>query len=418
MSLRHKLWVLVPVFSLSMLTGCGNSSTDGGASVADSGDADQSLLGDILSDVDLTDEADESSNLSPKDGDSFLTADSGGIDARPNSDELKLRLQKGDRFPLTKTVQQTLIQNSQQAPASAQTRLDLFMEITVQDVQPESVVMQIVYKRIAYSQQIAGHSLSYDSATNRGPIPTELVPYAGMVENGFSFRLGKDNRIREVLGFNEFLQRCVQRVMPDQRQALMASLATRFGEDGVAGFVDDTIGLLPYSATSGTSSTVVAEGDEWVRRQSLGGESGELQTTCRLLSLDERTAEITLTGKVLPSTVAAGAQQAVSITGGRSTGSCVVNRQTGLPIEVNRSQYLQLAVRTPDGGVVQQQKQIKTTIRTAANGPVVQNSNGIGLPVPPTIQQVSGIRSAVDADGISTSNLSSTTTAVYPPDVQ
>ncbi len=418
MSLRHKLWVLVPVISLTMLTGCGNSSTDGGASVADSDAADQSLLGDILSDVDLTDETGEQSAGTATTGDSFVSVTSGGIDATPNSNELKLRLKKGDRFPLTKTVQQTLIQNSRQSPASAQTRLDLFMEINVQDVQPESVVMQIVYKRIAYSQQIAGHSLSYDSATNRGPVPAELVPYAGMVENGFSFRLGKDNRIREVLGFNEFLQRCVQRVIPDQRQALITTLASRFGEDGVAGFVDDTIGLLPYSTTSGASPTVVAEGDEWVRRQSLSGDSGELQTTCRLLSLGERTAEITLTGKVLPATVAAGSQPAVSITGGRSTGSCVLNRQTGLPVEVNRSQYLQLAVRTPDGGIVQQQKQIKTTIRTAANGPVVQNSHGIGLPVPPTIQQVSGVRSAVGVDNISTSNLSSTTTAVYPPNVQ
>ncbi|MFN6152369.1 MAG: DUF6263 family protein [Planctomyces sp.] len=285
---------------------------------------------------------------------------------KPKGERLELRLNRGDRFPLMKTVEQTLMQKSETHPAFAKTRLELSLAITVQDVQPDAVLLGIVYSRVVSAHDISGRRLRFDSAAQQDSVPWDAIPYAGMVGNGFSFWLGRDNRIRELVGYREFLERCVERVPLERRQSLLAELSGRFGDDGVANFVDDSIGLLPYDSSVDTEArTLVMPGDVWTReRRLMQPVPVHLTSTYTLTSINERTAEIEIAGRIASSeAVNSNGPGRVRISGGRSEGTCIVDRATGLPLEVSVTRTMSLRVATEEGVEVQQDKSIVTTIR-------------------------------------------------------
>lgn len=299
------------------------------------------------------------------------------VTATARGERLELRLQKGDRFPLIKTIEQTLIQKSQQFPAVAHTRLELTMAIQVEENLRDAVQLSVRYSRVVYAHDLNGDRLEFDSAVQQNSVPHDAQPYAGMVNNGFSFVLGRDNRIRELVGYQDFLQRCVAEVAPERRQTLLAEISTRFGDDGVASFVDESIGLLPYDGgVDPDSATRVAPGDVWTREHRMMLPAPiYLTSTYRLISLDTRTAEIDITGRIASGETVTGTNTAsLRITGGHSLGKCTVDRATGLPLEMNQTSFVMMVVTLPDGQQFPQDKQITTTIRAfpETRGPVVQ----------------------------------------------
>lgn len=446
-------WLLIA--SAFAVNGCGK--TDSSITTGEVDDTD--LMSELLGDIDLTDgrPADPAitqvSQSKPSEQ-AFAMDDSTPSIAQPaagalsSGQSLELRLSAGDRFQLVKSVRQNLTQKSDQFPAKAETQLELHIQIAVEQVQPQASLLSIQYNRIRYQHDINGQRMSFDSETQGGNAPAELAPYAGMIGNGFRFWLGKDNVIRETVGYQEFLQRCVQSIPADRQASVLNSIAAKFGNDGVANFVDDSIGLLPYNQSAGVASaTVVSVGDVWTKQRRLMQPTPvEMQSTCRLDNMTDRTATITTTGTI---TAVAGSQgsNAVQITGGRSMGSCVVDRTTGLPMELSRSTFLSMQVATASGQTVQQDKNIETTIRTfPASGGLVVSGQGQRPGLQPTpqpsyqtprtqqfqnqghqqnrIQQTSGTTQqplnaplrgvSPQPQGIDTSNLSSTATAVYP----
>ena len=366
--------LIVAIMSACVLfAGCGKSDPEGTAATDDS----SSFLDDLLGDVDLSEP--------PLPEDTSVTAQelAGSTDG---AQRLELRLSKGDTFPLVKSVEQTLVQKSEQYPENARTRLDLHMVITAQDVRDDAVLLNVKYTRVVYEHDVLGQHLNFDSERGLQGVPANLLPYAGMVGNGFAFWLNKDNRIGEVVGYSEFLQQCVRNVPPAERQQLLTQISARFGNDGVASFVDETVGLLPYnSAADAGSATQVAVGDVWTReRRVLSPVPVNIQSTCRLLSLDDKTAEIDIKGSIAPDAVASTSSPtslpSLRVTEGRSMGSCVIDRTTGLPLQLNRSQYLTMAITTADGREVEQQKRIQTTIRTfPEQSAAVVQARGSGL---------------------------------------
>lgn len=292
--------------------------------------------------------------------------DSGEAVRRPRGEKLELRLSAGDRFPLIKTVEQTLVQRSETHPAMARTRLELNLVILVQEVLPEAILLGVQYSRVKYEHDISGRRLEFDSATHQGNVPWDAVPYAGMVGNGFSFWLGRDNTIRELVGYREFLERCVQQVPLERRQTLLAELSSRFGDDGVANFVDDSIGLLPYdSSVDADAASMVMPGDVWTReRRLMQPVPVYLTSTYRLTDISPATAEIEITGRIA-SGEAVNSEGAgrVRISGGRSMGQCIVDRVSGLPVDVRLNRVMTIQIQTEEGHEVTQEKEILTTIR-------------------------------------------------------
>lgn len=349
---------------------------------------------------------------------------------------LELNLNEGDRFPLVKIVEQSLIQKPEQFAASAQTKLELHMAIEVQQVAADGILMRVEYSRVIYEHDVNGHRMAYDSDTHQNAIPEDVIPYAGMVKNGFAFWLSRDNTIRELVDYPQFLERCVAGIPVEKRQRLLADISARFGDDGVANFVDDAIGLLPFDSTvDPESATHVGPGDVWTRERRLMLPVPVYMTsTCRLVALNDSTAEIDITGRIAPGETyhdVRGDQSArVRIKGGQSYGSCTVDRATGLPLNLRRTRYLQMSVSTQDGATVEQDKRVVTTIRAfpTARGPVVQQRPGsvpVSMSAPlqntanrsgvqPAGAQQTGSPAPSGAIQIPTQGSGSTTRAVYP----
>lgn len=324
------------------------------------------------------------------------SAESSRHRAAPAGERLELRLQKGDRFPLFKTVEQRLVQKSDDHPALASTRLELGLAMTVDEVNSDGVLMSVVYSRVAYEHDVNGQRLNYDSQTHDGVVPHDAVPYAGMVGNGFSFWLGRDNTIRELVGYREFLERCVRDVPLERRQSMLAEISSRFGDDGVANFIDDSIGLLPFDASvDPDSATRVMPGDVWTReRRLMQPVPIYLTSTYRLTDLSRETAEIDITGRIATGEAVNGSDNArLRITGGHSMGRCLVDRASGLPLQVDLTRNIRMVVTTADQKEVVQEKEIVTSIRTfpERRGPVAgRESTG-------TFRTASGVSESADA---------------------
>ncbi|MEY3176781.1 MAG: hypothetical protein RLZZ436_4695 [Planctomycetota bacterium] len=298
--------------------------------------------------------------------DPFAVQPSGFEKPGPKGDRLELNLRAGDRYPLIKTVEQTLVQRSDTHPAMARTRLELNLAITVHEVRSDAVLLGVQYSRVVYEHDLAGRRLKFDSANHEGAIPWDAVPYAGMVNNGFAFWIGRDNQIRGLVGYQEFLERCVAEVPLERRQTLLTELSQRFGDDGVANFVDDSIGLLPYDGTvDEEAASRVLPGDVWTReRRLMQPVPVYLKSTYTLTDIDRETARIEITGRIASGeAVNAAGDSRVRISDGRTLGHCIVDRNTGLPLDVQIARHLVIHVQTDDGHDVIQEKDIQTTIR-------------------------------------------------------
>ena len=370
MSARNLAFATAFLTTASLLIGCGQSSK----STTDSAVDDKLLMDELFTEASST-SADQSSLADP-------AVPVVPVARTAEGGSLELRLDTGDRFPLIKTIEQSLVQKPAEFAASAQTRLELHMTITVQQANREGILMHVQYTRIVYAHDVNGHRMAYDSSTHQGQVPEDAVPYAGMVNNGFSFWLGRDNAIRELVDYQQFLERCVSQVSMERRQGMLAEISARFGDDGVANFVDDAIGILPFDNTvDPESATKVSPGDVWTReRRLMVPVPVYMSSTCRLVSLNSKTAEIDITGRIAPGEtyhdVRGDHSARIRIKGGQSFGACTVDRATGLPLELKRTRYLQLSVASEGGPTVEQDKRVITTIRAfpATRGPVVQNA--------------------------------------------
>jgi len=389
-----------PLLATLLLAGCGEGPDE--QSTAD----DQALLDEMLGDL-TSGSAGATQTVSLSDSASPAEPSAPAV-ARAAGDRLELRLQAGDRFPLIKTVEQTLVQKSTSAPFTARTRLEMTLALQVEAVEAEFVQMNVRYSRISYSHDLGGNRMEFDSASHQGVVPQDAVPYAGMVGNGFSFQIGRDNRIQKLIGYQEFLERCVQQIPLERRQSLLAEIGQRFGDDGVANFIDDTIGLLPYNAdVAPEKATNVIVGDVWTReRRLMQPVPVYLTSTYRLVDLNRETAEIEITGRIASGTsVQAGA---VRIKGGQAIGSCSLDRDTGLPLELDVTQFISLTALDTNHQEVVQEKQVRTMIRTfpETRRPVVQS---------PMMQQgVIPAGATLDAAGGAGPIPTGTTTATYP----
>jgi hypothetical protein len=277
---------------------------------------------------------------------------------------LELRLSPGDRFPLRKVVEQELIQSEAgREPEVSQSRLEMLMAITVEDVTETGTRFAVRYDRIRYARQVGDEVLQYDSLQPPVAVPLELAAYQGMLGQGFSFRIGRDNRIAEVIGFAEFLQASLREVPEGNRSDVLLGVESSSGEDGVTDFVDDTIGLLPFDAPK-------SPGDTWRRPRDIARPVPmHIDTVCTLRDLTPEIAVVDLRGQVTPvmtSGVQAASHEDVQlyVHGGTIEGHCIIYRDTGLPQESHVVQTVEMTVSLPGGERLEQQKRVVTRVES------------------------------------------------------
>jgi hypothetical protein len=301
--------------------------------------------------------------------------------------KLELNLKPGDRFPLMKTVEHTLRQPVPEGWAVSRSNLEMLLSVTVNEIHEPDHGKQpadpragqkkllVQYHRVRFSQELPNRKkVDYDSDAPVLPIPLVAQGYHGLKDNGFEFWLSANNQILEIVGFDQFLDRCLRDVAPARKQQVRAAMAATSGGDGITNFVEDSIGLLP--------TTAVREGDGWTReRQVLQPLPMYTSTRYTLRRITDEIAEIEIVGSISPSATFGQPNQPntelnVTIRGGNSLGNCLLDRRTGLPMQSRVEQSLEMNVRLANGSGFDQQKTTVTTIKYFPEQGAPKNSPG------------------------------------------
>lgn len=310
------------------------------------------------------DQQDEIDDVFPELGVATELPEGDQLDAAAETSELpEPNFHVGDRYPLLKTVQQTLTQETGGIAATSRSELNVRIVLSVEEVRDRRTRVGVQYNRVEFSQDVAGETLVYDSRQPRSQIPEAVRPYAGLVRNGFSFWLGPDNQVDELVGFEDFVKRCVRNVAPARQAALLAELTAFQGEDGVIHFVDDSIGLLPHTV----GETELTAGASWDRTQQVMQPFPlNMRTKYTVQNVDDHVAEIDILGTISQGTTAAPRPDSgvsLTIRDGHAYGRCTIDRVTGLPIRSEVVRLLTMRVQLPGGEEFEQRKEIVTTIR-------------------------------------------------------
>ncbi|WP_437187590.1 DUF6263 family protein [Planctomicrobium sp. SH668] len=300
--------------------------------------------------------------------------------------KLGLNLKTGDQFPLRKVVQQELLQNTLNGePMRNFSQLELMLAIRVTEKRENRTKLTVKYNRVRYKHDIADEHVEFDSNDPGQISHVGAIAYRDMVNDGFSFWIGEDNQISEVEGLSEFIERCLRNVPPDQRDDVILGVEAGSGESGIANFVDNTIGLLPYGHQTSL-------GDSWERQQQLTRPVPMYVTNIYTLKdLTPSTAVIDIRGTINSSAAIgtsigkANTDNGVSVTvnGGSTIGSCTIYRDTGLPKESRVDRTVNMTIQMANSFSFQQTKRVTTTIESfPSSSPVRENQN--------MIRQVSG----------------------------
>ena len=277
--------------------------------------------------------------------------------------ELKLQLEPGVKFPLKKQVITTLVQTASDGTVQQiQTELRLLMAIRVEEVTGDRTRLGVTYNRVEFDQTIDGQKLAYRSSNPPAEIPLSARAYHDMVNDGFSFWIGKDNQISELVGFREFLERCLANIPPDQRKQVLLGMEAGSDENGISDFVDNTIGLLPFGRD-------VSPGQEWTRHRSVTRPIPMIvQCKYTLQELTDTEAVVKITGDIIPSqtinkvNLTQSDDINVTVLGGSTVGQCVIFRDTGLPKESYTERVVNMTVDLGDGYAFEQTKTVQTRV--------------------------------------------------------
>lgn len=284
--------------------------------------------------------------------------------------ELRLRLVAGMRFPVLKTVRQSVVQSDTPTgdAVAGFSELEMLMSVAVEEAAPDGQTrLRVRFERIAYRQDAGGRRFEFDSRRPAADLPPEAAVYAAMSGDGFAFRVGPDNRIAERIDFDGFLTRCLASVPAEERDRVTSRIAETSGDESIANFVDDSVGLLPLRPNHGSTA---AAGDSWRRERSIVRPIRLfIAETCTLARLDADAAEIDVNGTIAASETFDPADESdrsaqIRVAGGHSIGHCRADRATGLPLESRIERLIELRVRGADGGEFDQVKRVETTIRT------------------------------------------------------
>ncbi len=287
------------------------------------------------------------------------------LDDTVDASEFALKLAKGRRFPLVKTVEQRITQASPNGTIVGYSKLELALSLVVEELRNEDCRLSVKYHRVRFAQDLGGQVVAYNSEEPAATIPPEALVYSGLKDNGFSFWLGSDNQVLDLVGFDDFLQRCLRNVPAEQRNAVAQQLQAMRNEDGLANFVDDSIGLLPNAGHGKEGAGHLRVGSTWdvPTRKATQGDNAPAVTRCRLTNLDARTAEIALAGSIGPASyVDEVRRMRMQVRGGQTVGNCTVDRETGMPTKSRVERAIDMTAELADGKKIDQRKEVITTI--------------------------------------------------------
>lgn len=297
---------------------------------------------------------------------------------RPKS-ILQLDLTEGERFPLRKTVKQTLFQSLPDGPVTSHSHLDLLLALTVDQVRENGrALLSVHFEEVRYEHEVGAEKVVYDSRRPTAHVPPPAQTYDGLLGNQFSFWIDAEGQVGELVGFRSFLRRSLQGVPEGERRRLLGRLEQLSAGEVVAKFVDAGIGLIPGPQTS-PEAAPQGKGDSWVRSRSvLHTIPLSVKDECTLTELSGDVARIEIRGTIVPERATDAEEESgdvtVTVRKGYTFGSCSLHRRSGIPVESRLEYYLDMVARGSGDKEFEQQKRTVVTVRPVEHsGPVAGN---------------------------------------------
>jgi len=300
------------------------------------------------------------------------------VEVAPGQSGLRI----GNRYAYLKTVEQRITQDRAVGASSGSSRLTIGLTLEVEDTvgndelqvassqqNAGDTLFNVRYQNVKLVQDIPGQEINYDSDQPNSPVPPQAEAYQGLPGHGFSFWLDKQNRLQNIVGFQDFLQTCLQNASPEQRTLVWNSLAGMTDADYLANFVDDGMGLLPLDT--------IVRGKTWQRERMIHQPLPvNLQLTYTIEEVQESVVELAVGGTVTPQAAQELGAVQLEIVGGRISGRCTIDRHTGLPQNCRVEQAMKMVVHLPGGESIPQTKQ------TISQLTAVPESDELRVPLP------------------------------------
>ena len=295
----------------------------------------------------------------------------------PKKETAGTGLKIGDRFPFSKTVENRLIQTDREGVHVSASRAEIAMSLAIDNVLEDGrKQISARYHRISYEQNIRGNRIVYSSDQPVEHVPHEAILYSGLVNNGFSFWIGPNNKVIDVVDFNDFLQRCLRNVPPQYHGILQRQLESTKGEGYISTFIDDSIGLIPHESNSSQSDITFETGAVWELEPQTCETPIPMMTNtrCFLKERSTNTDEVLLTGRISGSPNPFTIQNPdgdlkVLVKGGHSSGVCRFDRRTGFPTDSRIQRSVEFVMDLPDGQSILQTKETLSTFSTMVDDP-------------------------------------------------
>ena len=274
-------------------------------------------------------------------------------------------LRVGESFPMLRSVTQTLTQNLPEGRKVTHSTLQAMLTLRVEELTPDGRRrIGVRFDRVRYMSDLGGEPIDFDSGIPQTALPPEAEPYRGLADNGFSFWAASNGAVLELVGYGDFLRRCVRDVPPDQHDRVLQKLAGLESSEALATLLDDGLALVAPSADMSSP----AAGNQWMyRRRMIRPVSVLLDARCTLSAVNEGTVEIDVAGTLSPAAAyeQVGEREPVQVSarGGRSVGNVTIDRRTLLPVQSRVEHYVDMLVQPPDGEPFEQRKHIVTSLQ-------------------------------------------------------
>lgn len=301
--------------------------------------------------------------------------------APPRQANISPRFVRGETFPAVRTVTQNLVQTSPDGTTTGTSRLEANVILAVDETRDDGRSrLGVQFERIRYARELAGDRFEFDSQNPVANLPSDAMPYHGLAGNRFALWVGHDNQILELVGFPNFLERSLRGLPPEGKSAVADRFENLPPAELVSEFLDESVGLLrDDSATRGASASIVKLGASWTRTRTVPlPVPHHVQSRYTIVACNDPMAEIEILGTITAANEAV-TTPAVVIQRGHLFGRSRIDRRTGLPIDSQIEQQLEMYLPTAEGKRIEQQKRVVSTFRVAlpagGTAPLGANAN-------------------------------------------